>query len=247
MSQSTARAARGCAACRPRRQPPAADDHEDVVMLRRAFRAMGTDVELLLDAAPGERSERALDRAEAEFERLEQVMSRFRDDSELSALNRDGSARAGLAPTSSGSCELALDGPRGDRRPLRSHRPRRRRGGGLRPRFRVRAGRRGRPARRRGRADGNRLRRPRPRGRRLDRARARASSSISAGSVRATRPTAPPKCSPSAGPCLVNVGRRHRGPRRLLANRGHRRDHARAHRRRHGDLGPRSAALAARR
>ena len=50
-----------------------------------------------------------------------------------------------------------------------------------------------------------------------------------------------------AGPCLVNVGRRHRGPRRLLANRRHPRDHARAHRRRHGDLGPRSAALAARR
>jgi thiamine biosynthesis lipoprotein len=59
-------------------------------MLRRSFRAMGTDVELLLDAESGERAERALDRAEAEFERLEQVMSRFRDDSELSALNRDG-------------------------------------------------------------------------------------------------------------------------------------------------------------
>ena len=59
-------------------------------MLKRTFRAMGTDVELLLDAEPGERAEGALDRAEAEFERLEQVMSRFRDDSELSRLNRDG-------------------------------------------------------------------------------------------------------------------------------------------------------------
>lgn len=59
-------------------------------MLQRAFRAMGTDVELLLDAEPGERSEGALDRAEAEFERLEQMMSRFREDSELSRLNRDG-------------------------------------------------------------------------------------------------------------------------------------------------------------
>ena len=59
-------------------------------MLRRAFKAMGTDVELLLDAEPGERADRALDRAEQEFERLEQVMSRFRDDSELSRLNRDG-------------------------------------------------------------------------------------------------------------------------------------------------------------
>jgi len=59
-------------------------------MLQRAFRAMGTDVELLLDAEPGERSDGALDRAEAEFERLEQMMSRFREDSELSRLNRDG-------------------------------------------------------------------------------------------------------------------------------------------------------------
>lgn len=53
---------------------------------------MGTDVELLLDAEPGERADRALDRAEEEFERLEQTMSRFRDDSELSRLNRAGVA-----------------------------------------------------------------------------------------------------------------------------------------------------------
>lgn len=59
-------------------------------MLRRAFTAMGTDVELLLDAEPGDGAELALDRAEAEFERLEQLLSRFRDDSELSRLNRDG-------------------------------------------------------------------------------------------------------------------------------------------------------------
>ena len=60
------------------------------MMLHRTFRAMGTDVELLVDATADERSERALDQAESEFERLEQVMSRFRDDSELSTLNRDG-------------------------------------------------------------------------------------------------------------------------------------------------------------
>jgi len=59
-------------------------------MLKRTFRAMGTDVELHLDAEPGERADGALARAEAEFERLEQVMSRFRDDSELSRLNRCG-------------------------------------------------------------------------------------------------------------------------------------------------------------
>ena len=51
---------------------------------------MGTDVEILLDVEPSERAGRALDRAEAEFERLEQIMSRFRDDSELSLLNRHG-------------------------------------------------------------------------------------------------------------------------------------------------------------
>ena len=59
-------------------------------MLRRTFKAMGTDVELLLEAEPGERAESALDRAEEEFERLEQTMSRFRAESELSRLNRDG-------------------------------------------------------------------------------------------------------------------------------------------------------------
>lgn len=59
-------------------------------MLRLSFKAMGTDIELLLDAEPGERAERALASAAAEFERLEQIMSRFRPDSELSRLNRDG-------------------------------------------------------------------------------------------------------------------------------------------------------------
>jgi len=59
-------------------------------MLRRSFRAMGTEIELLLDAPAGTKAEIALDRAEAEFERLEQVLSRFREDSELSQLNRAG-------------------------------------------------------------------------------------------------------------------------------------------------------------
>lgn len=59
-------------------------------MQRRVFPAMGTDVELLLDAPAGERATRALERAGEEFERLEQLMSRFRASSELSRLNRDG-------------------------------------------------------------------------------------------------------------------------------------------------------------
>ena len=46
---------------------------------------MGTDVEFLLDASPGTNSKHALDRTEAKLEHLEHVMSRFRNDSELSA------------------------------------------------------------------------------------------------------------------------------------------------------------------
>lgn len=78
-------------------------------MQRRAFTAMGTDVEILLDAEPGERAERALDRAEAEFERLEQLLSRFRDDSELSRLNRVGRIED-ADPDLVHVVELALEG-----------------------------------------------------------------------------------------------------------------------------------------
>ena len=56
-------------------------------MERRSFRAMGTSIELLVEA---ENAGSELDACEAEFERLEQVMSRFRPDSELSRLNRTG-------------------------------------------------------------------------------------------------------------------------------------------------------------
>jgi thiamine biosynthesis lipoprotein len=68
---------------------------------------MGTEVELLLDAEPGERAEAAFDEARAEFERLEQVMSRFRDDSELSLLNREGGI-ASASPDLVRVVELAL-------------------------------------------------------------------------------------------------------------------------------------------
>ena len=54
-----------------------------------AFRAMGTDIELLVRLSNGGASD-AFDAVEAEFERLEQIMSRFRPDSELSHLNRTG-------------------------------------------------------------------------------------------------------------------------------------------------------------
>jgi thiamine biosynthesis lipoprotein len=61
-------------------------------MERREFRAMGTDVELLVDAADAAVE---LDAAEAEFHRLEAILSRFRPESELSRLNEDGAALAG--------------------------------------------------------------------------------------------------------------------------------------------------------
>jgi len=51
---------------------------------------MGTTIELLLDADDGEQAQSALRAVEEEFERLEAMLSRFRPDSELSQLNRDG-------------------------------------------------------------------------------------------------------------------------------------------------------------
>lgn len=56
---------------------------------RHAFSAMGTDVELLVRPSNGGARD-AFEAVEAEFERLEQIMSRFRPDSELSRLNRVG-------------------------------------------------------------------------------------------------------------------------------------------------------------
>ena len=55
-------------------------------MLRHAFAAMGTEVELLLDAD----DPAGLAEAEREFRRLEALLSRFRPDSELSRLNAAG-------------------------------------------------------------------------------------------------------------------------------------------------------------
>jgi thiamine biosynthesis lipoprotein len=59
------------------------------VIQKHAFRAMGTDVELFLRPTSGGTSS-AFEAVELEFERLEQLLSRFRPDSELSRLNRAG-------------------------------------------------------------------------------------------------------------------------------------------------------------
>ena len=64
-------------------------------MQRYCFDAMGTSVDCLVEADPSAESTAALWAVEAEFRRLEALLSRFRPDSELSALNRDGSIVAG--------------------------------------------------------------------------------------------------------------------------------------------------------
>lgn len=58
-------------------------------MQTHAFRAMGTDVEFLVESRMSE--DDAFARVEEEFRRLESLFTRFDDDSELSRLNRAGS------------------------------------------------------------------------------------------------------------------------------------------------------------
>jgi thiamine biosynthesis lipoprotein len=64
-------------------------------MQTRSFRAMGTDVEILLQAPSSADADAALAAAALRIDGLEQRLSRFRADSELSTLNRTGHARVG--------------------------------------------------------------------------------------------------------------------------------------------------------
>jgi len=73
-------------------------------MQRHTFQAMGTTFELAVEAAD---AKEAFAEAEAEAERLEQIMSRFRPGSELSQLNRDGTIDA--SPDLAEVVALALD------------------------------------------------------------------------------------------------------------------------------------------
>jgi thiamine biosynthesis lipoprotein len=61
-------------------------------MESRRFRAMGTEIELLVHAAG---ADAALEAAESEFHRLEAILTRFRPESELSRLNEAGSLEVG--------------------------------------------------------------------------------------------------------------------------------------------------------
>jgi thiamine biosynthesis lipoprotein len=65
------------------------------MLRRRAFRAMGTDIECLLERPDDAVAEQAFDAAEAEFARLEDALSRFRPDSGLSRLNAAGEHTVG--------------------------------------------------------------------------------------------------------------------------------------------------------
>ena len=67
---------------------------------------MGTEVELLLDVPPNRWATGAFAAVRREFMRLEMLLSRFRPDSELSALNRSGRLRA--SPDLVRVTELAL-------------------------------------------------------------------------------------------------------------------------------------------
>ncbi|WP_217913610.1 FAD:protein FMN transferase [Miltoncostaea marina] len=58
-------------------------------MLRERFHAMGTGMELVVDAPDGPLARAALAAARAEVARLERLLSRFRPGSELSRLNRE--------------------------------------------------------------------------------------------------------------------------------------------------------------
>ena len=60
-------------------------------MERHAFRAMGTDIEALLDLEPGAGALLGLASVEREFRRLEAILTRFDPHSELSRLNAEGS------------------------------------------------------------------------------------------------------------------------------------------------------------
>jgi FAD:protein FMN transferase len=75
-------------------------------MLRRRFRAMGTEVELVVDAPLSARAFGAVAEAELELRRLERLLSRFEPGSELSRLNL--SRRMAVGPELLELVELSL-------------------------------------------------------------------------------------------------------------------------------------------
>lgn len=72
------------------------------------FRCMTTDIELFLDASDGGLGREALSRAEALFRDVEARFSRFRDDSELSQLNRTQAEAVQVSPDLAELVALAI-------------------------------------------------------------------------------------------------------------------------------------------
>ena len=177
----------------PRREPPTPDRHEDVVMETRRFRAMGTDIELLVDAAEAERHCRR--RGGIPPARGDP----FPLPPRVGALSPERGGLAGGRARAAGGRRARARGPGADPRPLRPHGPRRCRLGRIRPLVRARSG------GRYGRDRRLRLRRRGPHRRHEDRAGARrpARPRRHRQGLRGTR--AAQLLSP-AGPALVNAG-----------------------------------------
>jgi FAD:protein FMN transferase len=72
-------------------------------MQSRTFHAMGTTIELFVES---DDATEAFEEGEAEFERLEQLMSRFRSDSELSRLNDAGTLEVSADLAEAIACAL---------------------------------------------------------------------------------------------------------------------------------------------
>jgi FAD:protein FMN transferase len=66
-------------------------------LFRHAFRAMGSPCELQVHAAEDAGAQRAISAVVTDVERLEQLYSRYRDDSLLSSINRVAAAGGGVA------------------------------------------------------------------------------------------------------------------------------------------------------
>lgn len=127
-----------CASCDRQRRSRRTGVIERHVVTRRRFRALNTDVEILIDARPNPAVERLCDLAQSEFSRYEQTFSRFREDSELSRLNRSGCVYpsperrghpTGVGRTRPNRRQVRPNGPRrACRRRVRNHVRRHRRG-----------------------------------------------------------------------------------------------------------------------
>ena len=80
-------------------------------MVTHQFRAMGSRILTILDAPQARASTRLAD-VQGCFDRWEQSLSRFRPDSELSALNRSSGGKASVSPTLAAVLAAALRGAR---------------------------------------------------------------------------------------------------------------------------------------